>query len=298
MFNIISQKLSIKDKEYPSNFFDLPDPPEEIYIKGNFFNYSYPKVAIVGSRKASSQALNFTHDLAKQITEHKVMIISGGAAGVDTAAHSGALANPNGKTIAVLGNGINVVYPKENKILFENISANGALISEFPPDAQPINFNFPKRNRLIAALADVVIIIQASIKSGALYTAKWAIKLKKKIGVVPGEPWKEDNQGGLNLLKEHKFIEIITNYNDVLKMLWPEKIWDSIKTSQNTYKPDHFSTNRDEQLLIELLKGNELFFDEIVEKLKIDPQKLSSLLIELELKNIIKDIGGHRYQLT
>jgi len=171
---------------YPKRLLDLRDPPSPLYIYGDAALFERPAIAIVGSRKASLQGLYIASELSKGLAEAGFLIISGLARGIDGAAHCAALKSPVGKTAAICGTGLDRVYPYEHLALAEAVAHSGLLISEFPPGAGPKPFHFPRRNRLIAALALGVVVVEASNRSGSLITARLAAELGREVFAVPG----------------------------------------------------------------------------------------------------------------
>lgn len=209
------QVITMQDKKYPKNLFELKNPPEKLYAIGNIELLNEFSLAIVGARKCEEESLNLATILAENFVKLGITIISGLAIGIDTAAHEGTL-NSNGKTVAVLGSGFNKLYPKCNKELSEKIvDNNGLVISEYEPDTPPLKPNFVNRNRIIAALSSGVIVIEASEKSGSISTAKVAMNLKKKLFTVPGDRYNENFKGNNKLLVQGA--KAVLEYGDVLK---------------------------------------------------------------------------------
>lgn len=188
------------DYRYPLALKRLVDAPLFLYAKGDVGLLSYPTLAIVGSRKASRQGEQKAGEIAGELASLGLAVVSGMARGIDQSAHRGALAS-HGKTIAVLGTGINVVYPKEHKALYQEIAEYGLLLSEFPPFAKPLAQNFPVRNRLITGISEGVLIVEAALKSGSLITARLALEQNKNVYVC--RPLGENHSpGGQKLLEE------------------------------------------------------------------------------------------------
>lgn len=209
------QVITMQDKNYPKNLFELKNPPEKLYAIGNIELLNEFSLAIVGARKCEEESLRLATRLAENFAKLGITIISGLAIGIDTAAHEGTL-NSNGKTVAVLGSGFNKLYPKCNKELSEKIvDNNGLVISEYEPDTPPLKPNFVNRNRIIAALSSGVIVIEASEKSGSISTAKVAMNLKKKLFTVPGDRYNENFKGNNRLLVQGA--KAVLEYGDVLK---------------------------------------------------------------------------------
>ncbi|HAV27204.1 MAG TPA: DNA-protecting protein DprA, partial [Lachnospiraceae bacterium] len=177
--------ISRNSDMYPARFEGLSNMPEELYVMGSLPDENAPAVAIVGARMCSRYGHNTAFTFGKKLAEHGVSVISGMALGIDGAAQEGALSG-GGKTYAVLGCGVDVCYPRSNKMLYDRIPERGGILSEFPPGTQPLPYNFPLRNRLISALADVVIVVEARKKSGSLITVDYALEQGRSVYAVPG----------------------------------------------------------------------------------------------------------------
>jgi DNA processing protein len=180
------QLLYPDSPDYPKRLLDLSDPPSPLYICGDAALFERPAIAIVGSRNASLQGLYIASELSKGLVAAGFLIVSGLARGVDGAAHRAALTSPLGKTSAICGTGLDRVYPHEHLALAKAVAHSGLLISEFPPGVGPRPFHFPRRNRLIAALALGVVVVEASTRSGSLITARLAAELGREVFAVPG----------------------------------------------------------------------------------------------------------------
>lgn len=172
-------------EKYPKNLLNTLDPPRLLYIRGNFLKKDQKAVAIVGSRTASKYGLETAKRFSYELAKNGVTIVSGLARGIDTVAHLAAL-KAGGRTIAVLGSGLNIIYPPENKKLAEQITKNGALVSEFPENTQPLRHHFLERNKVIAGLSLAVIIIEGRRRSGTLSTARHAAELGREVFAIPG----------------------------------------------------------------------------------------------------------------
>jgi len=184
--------------EYPSQLRDLASPPATLWSLGEVATLRDPIVAIVGTRRATSYGLRTSHAIAAGLARAGACVVSGMALGIDGAAHRGAL-EANGCTVAVLGTGVDVPYPRAHLSIYREILAKGLILSEMPPGARSHRGSFPNRNRIIAALARLVIIVEAPHKSGALHTAKFALEMDREIGIVPG-PIDSPQSAGSNLL--------------------------------------------------------------------------------------------------
>jgi len=207
-----------EDSEYPAILNEIPEPPWGIYVRGTLPQKDAAKVAVVGTRKASEEGKRLAYDFAKQLAYHEIIIVSGLALGIDAAAHKGAL-DAGGHTIAVLGTGLDRIYPTYNKRIGENIavSAGGALISEYPLGAPPLPYHFLERNRIISGLSKGVIIIEAPENSGALTTARLAAEYNREVFVLPGSAKNPLYRGSHRLIREGA--TLVTEVNEILEEL-------------------------------------------------------------------------------
>ena len=206
--------ITIEDALYPENLKHIYSPPTVLYLKGTLEPQDHYAIAIVGTRKASIYGKQNAENLSMQLVKRGFTVVSGLARGIDTSAHQAAL-GASGRTIAVLGSGINVAYPKENKILMEEISKSGAVISEFPMNTPPEKHNFPARNRIISGLSLGVIVVEAAKKSGALITASFALEEGREVFSVPGRIDDFRSKGTLGLIKEGA--KLVEGVDDILE---------------------------------------------------------------------------------
>jgi DNA processing protein len=203
---------------YPKNLLNIYDFPPLLYVKGTLIEEDI-NVAVVGSRMAGTYGKFTAERLSRELVLHGITIVSGMARGIDSAAHRGALAG-KGRTIAVLGSGIDIVYPPENKKLSERISDNGAVITEFPFTTPPNGPNFPARNRIISGLSLGVVIVEAGNKSGSLITARLALEQGREVFAVPGSIDSPGSRGGHKLIRQGA--KLIENINDILEEILPQ----------------------------------------------------------------------------
>jgi len=265
---------------YPERLRHLADPPPLVYLKGSW-SFEAAAVAVVGSRRAQPWALDFTQKLARDLADAGVAVISGLARGVDTAAHRGALAD-GGPTLAVLGSGVDVVYPPENA----ELTARMALLSELPLGSGPSAGSFPRRNRLIAALADAVVIVQAPEKSGALITAALAAELGREVLAVPGRPSDWASRGSNRLLADGA--GVVQGPEDVLETLG------LARTGAAGAPPEpEGAAGRLWRLLRE--RGESLP-DDLALALGLGPAEVLGLLTRLELSGHVRALPGGRYE--
>ncbi len=284
------------DSDYPPRLNKLTDPPKRLFVHGALPRG--PMVAIVGSRSADNTAQRFAFRLAFDLTKQGITIVSGGALGVDTSAHDGAL-DANGATVSIIGSGFNHMYPRENKILFKNISRQGALVTEFAPEQPPTTWTFPKRNRLVAALASAVVVVQAGTKSGALITANLARKLNVPVGSVPGNAGDFHNRGSNQLIKNGAVM--VESSTDVLGMMMADPASSQLGLpgiGQKEVKPKHlilndFSTN--ELKVLDILGSSPIHIDEICASTGLEIRLVSAAILTLELSGAIEDQGGKNF---
>jgi len=189
------------DSGYPRKLLGIHRPPDPLHVQGSFRDWERPCVAIVGSRAASSGGRRMARDLAADLSLRGFVIASGFARGIDGAAHEGAL-GVGGATLAVVGTGLDVIYPHEHETLRKAVMASGAMISEFPSGSPPRAYHFPRRNRILAGLCEAVVVVEAEMKSGALNTARWALDMGREVLAVPRSPWEPGSEGVNRLLRD------------------------------------------------------------------------------------------------
>ncbi len=274
--------ITLKDESYPELLKEIPDKPIVLYIKGNKELLNKPSISIVGSRKHSSYGKAITQKFSSELAKDGLNIISGMALGIDSIAHWSAL-NVDGYTTAVLGNGIDIIYPYENRKLYYELVENGCIISEFPLGTQPSKWSFPQRNRIIAGLSYGTIIAEASEKSGALITAKYCVDYNRLIFSVPANINNPYAKGNNLLLKEGAFP--LTEKEDIYTEL------PFLRNKLSVSNIDNVDLTEDEKLILKYL-DNPLHIDRLLEYTKFDYEKLMELLIELELKDLISNENG------
>jgi len=207
--------ISIQDEEYPEILRNIYDPPLLFYIRGNKEILKNDSIAIIGCRECSQYGKNIAQELAYNISKNRINIISGLAKGIDSEAHRGCIL-AGGKTIAVLGNGLDTIYPQENISLAKKIlETGGAIISEYPLGEKPKKQNFPERNRIVSGISKGVIVVEAKEKSGTLITVDFALEQGRDVFVVPGNINADTSKGTNELIKQGA--KIITNYKDILE---------------------------------------------------------------------------------
>src|SRR3990167_9491581 len=210
------RKIIIDDKEYPKNLRNIYNPPKVLYVKGTLLEQDEVAVALVGSRRASMYGLETCEKLAYELAVRGVTVVSGMAKGIDTAAHKGAL-KAKGRTIAVMGSGHNVIYPPENKKLYEEVAKTGAVVTEYEDDIEPLPGNFPQRNRIISGLSLGVVVVEAAKNSGALITANLAAEQGRTVFAVPGKVSSLTSAGTNELIKDGA--RLIQSVDDIMEEL-------------------------------------------------------------------------------
>ena len=209
------EKILVNQEEYPIKLREIYDAPQKIYVLGNKELLNKKGVAIVGSRKATEYGKKVAYEISKGLSEKEIVIISGLAEGIDTYAHIGAL---NGGTIAVLGSGIDNIYPKTNiELARKIIKKDGCIISEYPLGTNPEKLHFPQRNRIISGLAEGVLVVEASKKSGALITAEFALEQGKDVFAVPGDINKRESEGTNKLIQDGAYL--VTSCREIIECL-------------------------------------------------------------------------------
>lgn len=296
-FNYVEQELQKNgieaityfDERYPDAFREMPDPPLTLFCRGDVsLLQKSPMLAVVGTRKNTSYGRRVTEHFVGELSNDFV-IVSGLALGIDSLAHRVTLTK-KGKTIAILGGGLNNVYPQANAGLAREICEKGGLVfSEFKPSEEPSAYKFPMRNRLLAALSDGVLLVEAGLKSGAFGTIDFATEMGKNIFVVPGEIYNFASRGANEIIKSYPGC-MVTAPEEVRTRFLFEK-----KYKSGGRKSIQLSEN--EQIIINLLKEDKLHFNQLVVQSKIKTSELSYLLSLLELKGLIIKLAGNNYQL-
>jgi DNA processing protein len=288
MLKIDVKKITFEDDNYPKLLREIYNPPKELYFWGELKTEEYYPLAVVGTRKISSYGKQVTIDLVKKLTQYGLTIISGLALGVDGLAHQVCLEN-KGRTIAVLGSGLNHIYPAVHKKLAEKIvKNNGAVITEYPPETKPAKWNFPNRNRIIAGLALGVLVIEAPEGSGALITARYALEFNREVFAVPGSIYHKNSFGTNQLIKLGA--KLVNTAEDILEAFNLELIYERKKE----IKP----ASPEEKIIIEILKEKPLHIDEIIKRSKLKAPIVSSTLSLMEISGKIKHLGGNYYSLN
>ena len=284
-----AQMITINSPFYPSLLKQIHSPPIVLTVKGNLDLLKRPSIGIVGARNASSTGKVLTKNISKNLGEYGFVIISGLARGIDQAAHKGSLETG---TIGVIGSGINIFYPQENKELQEEIYEKGLVVSIFMFNEPAQANHFPKRNHIISGLSQGIIVVEAALKSGSLITANAALEQNREVMAVPGSPLDPRCQGTNKLLKEGAVL--IENEEDVLQALGGtfEK-----KTSLEKRTPTIIEKTAAMQSIIENLAYHPIPLDQLIQDSKILPNLIQGILLELELEEKIERHPGNKISL-
>lgn len=282
---------TVEDDNYPKRLRNIIDRPMVLYSKGNFFDDD-PTIAIVGSRKATNYGKWVCEKFAKELSTLGITIVSGLAQGIDTIAHQVAL-KEGANTIGVLGNGIDVVYPKRNANIYSEIESKGCIFSEFPLGTEPLAYNFPQRNRIISGLALGIIVIEAQEKSGSLITAHLGLEQGKDVFAVPGNINSIYSGGTNKLIKDGA--SPLLNIDDVLEEIYELRNYVK-KSKEESINFSDFSD--DEVKIIKLLKEQPTHSDIIAIKTGYNISTVMGILTGLELKGIIKELSRNIFSLS
>jgi DNA processing protein len=281
------------DEEYPDLLRQIYDPPIVLYIKGSLLPKDKNAVAMVGSRMTTHYGIEIARKLSYQLAYLGVTVVSGGARGIDSAAHQGAL-NAKGRTVAVLGTGINIVWPAENKELFERIAANGAVITQFPFNRPGDKQSFPIRNRLVAGMTLGTVVVEANLTSGALITANFANEYGRQVFAVPGRIDSPRSKGCHDLIK--KGAKLCEGAEDILsefEYLFPPSNKPASAAETGVLSALELSEN--EQKVYDTLSNEEISIDDVIRQSGLPSSAVSVSLLGLEMKRVIRQLPGKMF---
>ena len=275
------------DPLFPPLLKEISDPPPILYVLGSPQLLSTPGIAMVGARAASSYGLQMAERLAMELARHDLVITSGFALGIDTAAHRGALA-AGGKTIAVMGCGLDIVYPSQNKKLHEQIAAHGAIISETPLGTPPEGFRFPARNRIISGLSLGVVVVEAAHRSGTLITAHQALEQGRDVFAIPGRIDSPKSEGCHRLIQEGaKLVHCAADIMEELALAAAP----AVET-----QPQAPPLPPEEGKVFSLLEVYPRNIEEIIQAAQLPAHRISEILLNLELQGLVASLPGKQYQ--
>jgi DNA processing protein len=289
-----ARHIFLDDPDYPSLLAEIDNGPAAITILGDISMARRPVVAMVGARNASAAACRFARQLAQELTDDGVAVVSGLARGIDTAAHQGAL---SGGTIGVIAGGIDIVYPPENAALQTAISEKGLLIAEMPPRTEPRARHFPHRNRIIAGLALGTVVVEAVPKSGSLITARLAGEYGREVMAIPGSPLDPRARGCNQLIREGA--TLVQDANEILELVRPMDLRMPLCKAQRISLPQIAEAGDPERRAVsELLGMSFVAVDEIVRQSGLSPPTVQSVLLEYELAGKLERGAGAKVRLT
>ncbi len=287
--------LTYLDPEYPAPLRTIPDPPPLLYLQGTLLENDRHAVAIVGTRKVSAAGRMLAEELAQDLAALGFTIVSGLARGVDAAAHRGAIAG-KGRTLAVMGCGLDRTYPADHRQLRQGIEQHGAVLSELPLGAAPHSYHFPRRNRIISGLALGVIVTEAAMESGSLITARLAGEQGREVFAVPGFVKAENSRGPNSLIKDGA--RLVESARDVIDELWPQLDPAFRSKLEEVRKDDgaaHIQLGAEERLVYDALDTVPQSVDEVIRGCGLAASQVTPLLLSLELKHCARQLPGNEY---
>jgi len=278
--------VCLKEKNYPKLLKEIYTPPPVLFYRGKLSSDEYT-LAVVGTRKTSSYGRQITDEIAGHLARQGLTIVSGLALGIDTLAHKATL-NNKGRTIAVLGSGLNKIHPTSNiRLSKQIIASDGLILSEFSPLTPPLKQNFPRRNRIISGLSLGTLVIEAPKKSGALITARYALEQNREVFAVPGSIYNTNSIGTNNIIKQGA--KVVTQSDDLLEALNLKEVKKYRENKKNLPK------SSEEEKIMKILKRESLHVDKIIEHSKLEPSVVNSTLTLMEMKGLVKNLGGMIY---
>jgi DNA processing protein len=286
--------LEREDAEYPALLRPVPTAPASLHVRGRLVDRDALAVALVGSRRATPYGLAVAETMAADLAARGVTVVSGLARGVDSAAHRGAL-RVGGRTIAVLGSGVDSVYPPENRRLADEIARQGALLSQFPPGTPPLPQNFPTRNAVIAGLSLAVVVIEAAERSGSLITARLAAELGREVLAVPGRVTAPESRGANRLIQDGAALAL--GWEDVVAAL-PDRWKTCVDTAASMTSAATGPSETDDEsnrVILSLLGEDPVDIDRVIERSGLGAARVSATLLDLELSGRVRQIEGKRF---
>ena len=287
-----------EETEYPRLLTQIYDPPPLLYVRGNVEVLSRHAISLVGTRRPTPYGNQITERLARDLAERGLVIVSGLARGIDSSAHRGACAATRGGTIGVLGSGIDVIYPKENRKLFDEVEKRGAIVTEFPLGTHPAPENFPVRNRIVAGMALGVIVAQGAQYSGSLITSRLGMEFGREVYGIPGNVTEPMSFAPNQLIKQGA--KLVTNWEEVVEEL-PTEVRAELFPMQATTAEERASLfegslSPTEKRLFELIRIDEpIHVDELVEKTGLSSSETLAALCEMEMRGVIRQMPGKQF---
>lgn len=283
--------ITLEDADYPELLRQIDDPPAVLYVRGMMTALDERALAIVGTRKATRYGLDVTRDIARELARHGITVLSGLALGIDAAAH-GAAIDGGGRTLAVMGCGVDVVYPLENADLHRQIMRQGAVVSEFALGAQPTPANFPRRNRILSGLALGVLVVEAPKGSGALITASLAADQGREVFAVPGSIYSPNSYGPNHLIQDGA--KLVMSVDDILAEFQIVQDRREMRGKAERIAP----SSPDEAHILNLMENEPIHIDDLARLSGMSVAQITGMLTILELKGLIQVVGPMQYRLT
>lgn len=284
--NFGARIITLWDSEYPEMLKNIYDPPAILFVKGSLKKADKSAIAIVGTRTPTNYGKYFADKFSRELSLCGFTIASGMARGIDTLAHWAAIKS-SGRTIAVLGSGIDVIYPSENKNLYHQITENGAIISEFLMGTKPDASNFPRRNRIVSGLSLGLLVVEAGLKSGALITANLALEQNREIFAVPGNINSAKSHGCNQLIADGA--KLVSATEEIVNELQPQL---NTLVSRERVERKIVSLNPTEKIMLENLNTEAIHIDKIAKQNKITISQALGVLLSLELKELVRQLPG------
>ena len=282
--------LTLRDAHYPSLLKEIFDPPIVLFASGDLSCLALPSISMVGSRKATPYGLNTAEKIACDLAERGLLVTSGLARGIDTASHRGALRG-KGQTVAVLGSGLDVIYPRENRHLARQIRANGCILSEFPLGTPPLPQNFPMRNRIISGISLATCLVEANQSSGSLITARLALDQGREVLAVPGNITSKTSYGPNLWIKQGA--KLVQDWRDIVEEL-PPFIQERLQVPTEPPAPERL-TEKERKVLESLSADQAMPIDQLLESTRLTSSELLCTLSELELNDRIRQLPGKAF---
>lgn len=281
--------ITVVDDEYPTILKQIYDPPPVLYVLGNISALKHKSLAIVGTRKATVYGKNIAKVFGEKLASLNFNVVSGMARGIDSFAHMGAI-KAGGLTTAVLGSGIDVIYPPENRNLMKRIIKNGCVVSSFPLGTKPLAKNFPARNRIISGLSYGTIVIEAAQKSGSLITADFSLEQGREVFAVPGNINNPYSRGSHKLIKQGA--KLVENIDDILAEISFYDFKEDIQ-AKNEHDKLEVQLSEDEKNIYKMINYDPIHFEQIIQKTNLQTKHLNSIITRLELKGTISILPGN-----
>lgn len=281
--------ITLADEHYPQLLLQADAPPPLLYAKGSLWLLNQPSIAIVGSRNATAQGMETARQFASHLSQAGLTVVSGMAAGIDRAAHEGGLAGA-GSSIAVIGTGLDRVYPARNRDLAHQLAESGLIVSEFPLGTQPLATNFPRRNRIISGLSLGCLVVESTMNSGSLVTARLATEQGREVMAIPGSIHSPQSRGCHHLIKQGA--KLVETAQDVLE----ELRWQTRAAVPASGEPPALAVDGESAAVLTALGFDPQAADQLGERTGLTPDKVCAILLKLELEGLVSCLPGGRYQ--